>query len=73
MNQYTKMNTNCNRDDSHKKTAADNREKHLERAIVIGSVLVLALVAVVFYLKFAALGNATDGYSNLGIQTQTHY
>lgn len=67
------MNTNWNKYDSHKKTMADDREKKLERAIVIGAVLILVLVAVVFYLKFAALGNATDGYSNLGMQTPTHY
>ena len=52
---------------------ADTREKNLERAIVIGAVLILALVAVVFYLKFAPLGNATDDSSNLGIKLITDY
>ncbi len=75
------MNTNCTKCDSHqfpeeRKSAsndAEKREKNLERAIVIGAVLILALVAVVFYWKLAALGNASDSYSNLGIQTPTHY
>lgn len=67
------MNTNWNTYDSRKQTAADDRERNLERAIVIGAVLIVALVAVVFCWKFATLGNAADGHSTLGIQTPIHY
>jgi preprotein translocase subunit SecF len=59
--------------DSRKQTAAEDRERNLERAIIIGALLIIVLVAVVFYWKFAALGNATGGSSDLGIQTITHY
>jgi hypothetical protein len=51
----------------------ETSEKNLERAIVIGAVLIFVLAAVVFYMKFAPLGDANDGSSNLGIQTITHY
>lgn len=37
---------------------AGRKEKTLCRAFVIGSLLILALVAVVFYLKFASIGIA---------------
>ena len=67
------MNRNWNIYDLQRQTAADDRERNLERAIVIGAVLIVTLVAVVFYWKSAALGNATDGYSNLRILTLTHY
>ena len=42
------------------KTDADTREKNLERAIVIGAVLILALVAVVYYFRFVASGGSAD-------------
>jgi hypothetical protein len=67
------MNTNWNQYDLARQAAADDREKNLDRAIVIGAVLILALVAVVFYLKFAAPDNANDGYSTPTIQSITRY
>ena len=73
------MNTNDTQFDSQKfpieRKPSDNakREKAIERAIVIGTLLILALVAVVFYWKFATIDQATEGYSTLGIQTLTHY
>ena len=74
------MNTNCTKCDSRRlsesqKTVnqeANQRPKNLELAIVIGAVLILVLVTVVFYLKFAALRQDTDGSSNSGIKTITH-
>jgi hypothetical protein len=62
---------------SKEQKPADNdggtREKNLERAIVIGAVLIFALAAVGFYMKFAPLGDATGDYSNSGIKTTTHH
>ena len=52
---------------------ADTREKNLERAIVAGAVLIMVLVAVVYYLRFVAPGQTNDGPSNLGIEMITHY
>jgi hypothetical protein len=52
---------------------ADTRGKNLERAIVIGAVLIFALAAVAFYLKFAPLGDATGNYSNSGIKATTQH
>ena len=52
---------------------ADKREKNLERAIVAGAVLILVLVAVVYYLRFVAPGRTNDGDSNLGIKMITDY
>jgi hypothetical protein len=45
----------------------------LERAIVIGALLILALAAAVFCWKFATVGKATDGGPTLEIQTPTYY
>jgi hypothetical protein len=67
------MNRNWNPYDSRKQTPADDRERRLDRAIVIGALLILALAAGVFCWKFATLGKATDGCSTLGIQTPTHH
>lgn len=51
----------------------DTRETNLEHAIVIGAVLILALVTVVFYWKFAALDNATDGTPTSTLQPITRH
>ena len=75
------MNTDCTKCDSRRlseeeKTvnqSANQRGKNLEGAIVIGAVLILVLVTAVFYLKFAALGQDTDGSSNSEIKTITHH
>jgi hypothetical protein len=50
----------------------DKKQKNLERAIVIGTVLILVLVAAVFYWKFTAQGNAA-GDPNLEISMPIHY
>ena len=55
------------------KTDADTREKNLERAIVIGAVLILALVAVVFYFRFVAPGDSAESLPPLEIQAITRY
>jgi hypothetical protein len=67
------MNRNWNNYDSREQTAADDRERNLERAIVIGALLILALAAAVFCWKFATVGKATDGGPTLEIQTPTYY
>ncbi len=76
----TDMNTNCSKCDLHRfpekrkpaSNDAEKKEKNLERAIVIGALLILALVAVVFYLKFAALGLAANS-PTLEIQSIARY
>ena len=51
---------------------ANRKEKILRRAIIIGTLLILALVAVVFYLKFAALGLSANS-PTLEIQSIARY
>ena len=55
------------------KNDANTREKNLERAIVIGAVLILILVAVVYYFRFVAPGDSADDLPPLEIQTITRY
>ena len=57
---------------SNADTNAERSERILRRTIIIGSVLIMVLVAVVFYLKFAALGKSDDS-STLQIQSITRY
>ena len=52
---------------------ADTRDKNLERTIVIGAVLILLLVALVYYVRFADPGQPTDGYSTSTLQPITRY
>ena len=67
------MNTNWNIYDSRKKAAADDRDRKLERAIVVGAVLILVLVAVVYYIRFADPGQPADGYSTSTLQPITRH
>jgi len=51
----------------------DKREKNIERAMVIGAVLILLLVALVYYVRFADPGQLTDGHSISTLQPITRY
>jgi hypothetical protein len=50
-------------------SGADHREKNLHGAIVVGVVLILALAAAVYYLRYLASYEPAQGYSNLEIET----
>jgi hypothetical protein len=39
---------------------AERRENNLHRAIIVGAVLILILVAVVYYFRFVAAGDSAD-------------
>jgi len=78
------MHTNCIKLDPHKQIAPRNfcahkclaaveREKNLHRAIIVGAVLILILVAVVYYFWFVASGNLAGNHAPLEIQTITLY
>ncbi len=73
------MNTNSTKFDSRrfpierKPADSDKKEQTIERAIVIGAVLILILVAVVYYVRFADPSQPTDGYSTSTLQPITRY
>lgn len=75
------MNTNCTRLDRPQKIMtknfcahrADDREKNLHRAIVMGAVLISLLVALAYYVRYADPGQPADGYSTSTLQPITRY
>jgi hypothetical protein len=55
------------------KNDADKSEKNLHRATVVGTALVLILVAVLYYFRSASSGKSADNQSLWQIQTITRY